>query len=94
MPGKREVEQPSKTEHRDHEALDALVGEHVLRTLGRPPGMQRVQVRCLWAAFYRVNVFVGGDLASATITNSFFVQARPDGSVVQADPAITRQYGV
>ena len=93
MAVKREAEQPSKAENQGHAALDVLIGENVLRTLGRPPGMQRLQVRCLWATYYRVNVFVGGDIASARISNSFFVQARPDGSVVQADPAITRQYG-
>jgi hypothetical protein len=93
MAVKREAEQPSKAENQGHTALDVLVGENVLRTLGRPPGMQRLQVRCLWATYYRVNVFVGEDIASARITNSYFVQAKPDGTVLQAEPPITRQYG-
>jgi hypothetical protein len=92
MAKKQEPEMVNEPEHKGNEALDALVGKQVILALGRPPNMLRVQVRCLWSAFYRVNVFVGGDNASATIANSYFVQASPDGHVLKAEPAIAKQY--
>jgi len=92
MAKKQETEPVNEPEPRGNEALDALVGKQVMLALGRPPNMLRVQVRCLWSAFYRVNVFVGGDNASATIANSYFVQASPDGHVLKAEPAIAKQY--
>ena len=92
MAKKQETESVNEPEPRGNEALDALVGKQVMLALGRPPNMLRVQVRCLWSAFYRVNVFVGGDNASATIANSYFVQASPDGHVLKAEPAIAKQY--
>ena len=93
MPAKRERESPVEVEQKGDEALDAVVGRQVLLALGRPPKMLRLQVKCLWPAFYRVNVFVGGDTAHATIANSYFVRTSSDGHILKADPAITMQYG-
>ena len=92
MAKKQEPEMANEPEHKGNEALDALVGKHVILALGRPPNMLRVQVRCLWSAFYRVNVFVGGDDASATVANGYVVQVSPDGHVLEAEPAIAKQY--
>ena len=92
MAKKQEPETAHEPEPKGNEALDALVGKHVLHALGRPPNMLRVQVRCLWSAFYRVNVFVGGDNASAKIVNSYFVRASPDGQVLESQPALAKLY--
>ena len=83
MAKKQETETAQEPEPRGNEALDALVGKHVLLALGRPPNMLRVQVRCLWSAFYRVNVFAGGDNTIAKIVNSYFVKVSPDGQVTR-----------
>src|SRR5262245_48634373 len=68
----RPAEQPSE---RDGEAArrQALIGASVLRALGQPAGLHRVQVRPLWAAYYRVNVFVGPDIFTATVAHSYFL---------------------
>jgi hypothetical protein len=71
---------------------DAVIGDHVLRGLGRPGGLQRVQVRRLWADYYRVNVFVGLDAASARVAHSYFLAADGDGNIVRSTPEITRLY--
>lgn len=68
------------------------IGELILRDLGRPPGLCAVQVRALWDNKYRVNVFAGETLASARITDSFFVVAGGRGRIVETVPAVTRQY--
>jgi hypothetical protein len=92
MAKKQETETAHEPEPRGNEALDALVGKHVLLALGRPPNMLRVQVRCLWSAFYRVNVFAGGDNTIAKIVNSYFVKVSPDGQVLESQPALSKQY--
>jgi hypothetical protein len=51
-----------------------------------------VQVRPLWDAYYRVNVLVGPDAASATIPHSYFVVADGDGNVLESSPKVRRQY--
>jgi hypothetical protein len=92
MAKKQEPQTTAEPESRGTDALDALVARHVLLALGRPPDMLRIQVRCLWSAFYRVNVFVGGNNASAKIANSYFVRASPDGQVLDAQPPLAKQY--
>jgi hypothetical protein len=92
MVKKQEPETAHEPVSRGNEAMDALVARHVLLALGRPPDMLRIQVRCLWSAFYRVNVFVGGNNASAKIANSYFVRASPDGQVLDAQPPLAKQY--
>jgi hypothetical protein len=74
------------------EQRQALLGEHVLRALGRPDGLWGVQVRGLWADHYRVNVFVGVDVGSSRVAHSYFLETDGEGNVVAATPAITRQY--
>jgi hypothetical protein len=72
--------------------LEAVVRDHVLGELGRPPGPHRVQVTCVWGDRYRVNVFVGPDAASFKVAHSYFVEADEDGKVLASTPAITRAY--
>jgi hypothetical protein len=74
------------------DALNDLIGRQVLQTLGQPPDLVTVQVRPLWEGAYRVNIFVGKDIVSAKILNSYFVGTDADGVVVASTPKITKQY--
>jgi hypothetical protein len=79
-------EQPGSPER------NALIGGHVLRILGQPPALYRLEVRRLWDDYYRVNVFVGPDAASASVAHSYFLATDKDGAVVASTPDITRRY--
>jgi hypothetical protein len=80
-------------QHRD-ETRNALIGEQVIHALGRPSDLLMVQVRPLWGARYRVNIFVGPDSMSARVTNSYFLKADDDGNIVASTPPIARQFAV
>src|SRR3954471_4257151 len=66
-PVARESEGTPDVEVSKREALSAIVGEQVLHALGEPTGLLLVQVRPLWEGRYRVNFFVGVDVASARV---------------------------
>jgi hypothetical protein len=70
----------------------AAIGSHVLRALGQPGDLQRVQVRPLWPDHYRVNVLVGADAVSVRVAHSFFLVADGDGNLLRSAPEITKQY--
>jgi len=72
--------------------LSALIGQNVLRVLGHPGELLRVQVRRLWEDRYRVNVFVGPDAASANLAHSFFLETNGDGAILASTPTITKRY--
>jgi hypothetical protein len=72
---------------------DSLIGQHVLRVLGTPEGLHRVQIRPLWGRCFRVNVLVGPDAVSAKVVHSYFLVTDGLGKVVASTPAIVRQYG-
>jgi hypothetical protein len=72
--------------------LDAVIGQQVLLSLGQPTGLLAVQVRRLWEDRYRVNVLVGGDVASTRVAHSYFVIADVGGKILDARPKITKQY--
>ena len=74
------------------EQRGARIGEQVIRALGRPDGFHRVQVRPLWEDYYRVNVLVGADAASAKVAHSYFVEADGGGDIVVSTPQIERRY--
>ncbi len=76
----------------EQEALNVLIGEQVIHTLGEPASLLKVSVRPLWANVYRVNVFVGPDAVSARIANSFFLNVDGDGKIAASTPKMTRQY--
>lgn len=82
-------EQDKQDSHERHQR-EAAIGEHVIDTLGRPGGLQRVQVRQLWQDHYRVNLFVGGDLTSVKVTHSYFVLADSAGNIVKSTPKISK----
>jgi hypothetical protein len=77
---------------RDCRQLNAAIGNSVMDVLGRPPNLQRVQVQELWQDHYRVNVFVGADLVSATVTDSYFLVTDDSGKIVRSMPAIGKRY--
>jgi hypothetical protein len=92
MPTKAQNPSPGPRGADDRLALRAAIGEHVLRALGRPVDLVRVQVRRLWADRYRVNVLVGADASAVTIAHSFFVVADESGAVQAAEPPLTQRY--
>ena len=71
---------------------DARIGGHVLRALGQPVALFRVEVRHLWEDRYRVNILVGPDAASVRIADSFFLVTDGDGNILTATPTITQRY--
>jgi hypothetical protein len=64
----------------------------VLHALGEPSDLVKVQVRAIGQNSFRVNVFVGTDVASARVANSYFLVVDGDGTITTSTPAITRQY--
>lgn len=76
----------------EREALQTLIGEQVMHMLGEPSDLVQVQVRRLWKDRFRINIFVGPDLTSAKIANSYFVTADCDGNIVESTPRIKKQY--
>jgi hypothetical protein len=74
------------------EQRKAVIGKHVIHTLGQPGDLHAVQVRHLWEDHYRVNVFVGVNAASAKVAHSYFLVADSDGNILASTPKITRHY--
>jgi hypothetical protein len=87
-------EEQERPEQRTPEGgpLEGAVRDSVMGDLGRPEGLQRVQVRSLWNGRYRVNVLVGPDAVSCKVAHSFFLQADACGKVLWSVPDITRLY--
>jgi hypothetical protein len=92
MTAKQEEKQHAAPEKRDPREQDAAIGSRVIRALGQPDHLQRVQVRRLWGHYYRVNVFVGEDVASSKVAHSYFLVADDEGNITACMPAITKQY--
>jgi hypothetical protein len=72
--------------------LEAVVRDNVLGDLGKPPGLHRIQVSCVWGDSYRVNVFIGPNVSSFKVAHSYFLKADGDGKILASSPAITRLY--
>ena len=92
MPVAKQLSPHEDMEQHKRETLNALIGEQVIHTLGKPVGLHHLQVRRLWQDHYRVNVFIGADAASAKIANSYFVKADSSGNIVASRPRITKEY--
>lgn len=75
------------------EVLDNLVGEQVMHTLGTPGNFLTVQVSMLWKNRYRVNVYVGPDVASARVAHSYFLVVDGEGTILASTPKIASVYG-
>jgi hypothetical protein len=92
MPTTQQRDEQKSMERDEREMLNALIAKQVLHTLGSPSRLFKVQVRRLWDDYYRVNVLIGDDAASAKVGNSFFVQADGRGNISASSPKITKQY--
>lgn len=91
MPKTQQDEQPKNRDYK-REALSALIEEQIIHSLGQPRDLLKVWVRPLWDNNYRVNIFTGKDMASATIANSFFLAVDPDGQILTCNPKIMKRY--
>jgi len=92
MPTKQNEERRSEPTSPDRKVIGGLIGRNVLGAIGRPTNLLRVQVQWLWLGYYRVNVFVGADAASAAVAHSFFLEASDAGVIITSTPALARQY--
>jgi hypothetical protein len=87
----QEEKRQSEQKKQERGLLEAVISDKVLSELGRPDEMFRVQVTCVWGDNYRVNVFVGPDLASLKVAHSYFLKADGNGKILSS-PAIERVY--
>ena len=88
-----ESDKQEKQERQERQTkIIALISKNVTRTLGQPSNLIRVQVRPLWADYFRVNVLVGPDVASLKVAHSYFLLADAEGNILSANPMITKQY--
>ena len=71
---------------------EALIRKQIVQALGKPADLLTVQVRPLWDTWYRANVFVGPDVTSARIANSFFLKVDGGANIVESSPKITKLY--
>jgi hypothetical protein len=94
MPNILQTEQTSVDQVKgdERETLKKLISEQVIHALGMPIDLRSVQVRKVWGDNYRVNVIVGPNAGAVRVSNSFFLKIDNDGRVVNATPAITKQY--
>jgi len=86
------AERNQESKRQEGGLLEAIVRENVLSALGRPVENHRVQVKSVWGDTYRVNVFVGPDVASFTIAHSYFLRADGNGKILTCCPPIARTY--
>jgi hypothetical protein len=89
---KRERECAKEVEKHKQEALNSLVREQMINTLGKPDDLLSVQVRPLWERNFRANVFVGANVACAKIAHSFFLVTDDDGTILKSTPTMKRVY--
>jgi hypothetical protein len=92
MATKQQEKQSADSEKQGRLQMGTLIGKNVLRTLGQPVDLIRVQVRTLWGDFFRVNVFVGPDPGAVKIAHSFFLSADAEGKILSSTPQITKKY--
>jgi len=92
MPANQQREQPKPVDKQKLDTLNDFIEQQVIKALGKPSNLVKVQVRPIWDNHYRVNVLVGADAASARVANSYFLEVDSEGSVIAANPKIGRQY--
>lgn len=92
MATKQQAKQHVEQVHQKHEQRSTQIGVEVMRQLGQPEALRRVDVRQLWSCHYRVNVLVGESNATARVAHSFFLVTDEDGNVLRAEPELSRQY--
>ena len=82
----------NEIENHDHQQVSAKIGDQVLRVLGQPSDLHRMQIRRLWKDRYRVNVLVGADFVSAKVAHSYFIVTDENGNIITSAPQIARKY--
>jgi len=92
MATQQQEKQPADRQKQEREELEASIGKNVMRVVGQPANLHRLQVRQLWDDHYRVNVFVGVDASCATVAHSYFVVADGDGAIIASTPHLTKRY--
>jgi hypothetical protein len=70
----------------------AAVRAGILKGLGLPAQLFRLDVLPLWGNHFRVNVVTGPDASAVQIPNSFFVTTDDSGNIVGSTPSIQKQY--
>ena len=92
MPIQQKEKQDRDQDRQEGQQRSALIGQNVLRALGQPADLHKVQVRQLWEDHYRANVLVGADAASTKVAHSYFLLVGNDGNIIAATPAIVKRY--
>jgi hypothetical protein len=92
MATKQQTKQQTEPGRLKHEQRSAEIGVEIIRLLGRPEGLRRVDVRELWDCHFRVNVVVGPNNAAPRLAHSFFVVTDEKGKVLSAEPKVDRLY--
>jgi hypothetical protein len=92
MPKTKSREEDNGLGQHMREAHSALLQERVMHVLGLPTELLKVQVKPLWGDYYRVNVLVGPDAASAKVAHSYFLMADADANIITCTPKITKVY--
>src|SRR5579864_1979499 len=90
MASAQQPEQPKILPEPKHKPVDGVIVDQLVRHLGRPAHLHKVQVRRLWENYYRVNILVGPDAASAKVAHSYFLKVDGDGLIVEATPKIPK----
>src|SRR5262249_35912065 len=92
MPTQEHGKQQADPKKQEGKRISATIARHVLDALGQPGELHEVQVRRLWEDYFRVNVYVGADAASARVVDSFFLRADGDGNILTSTPEITKRH--
>jgi hypothetical protein len=92
MQTKQQGHQHAAQDKDDHPQRQSGIRNEVMRALGQPIGLYRVQVQRLWEDHYRVNVLVGEDAVSARIAHSYFLVLDSAGKIIASTPNLERRY--
>ena len=92
MAAKQRDDRHAEVGEQGDEQRRALIGGQVVHALGRPGALLRVEVRPLWADYYRANVLVGADPATARVAHSYFLVTDGAGKILASTPELTRVY--
>lgn len=93
-PKSAEAQTAQQTEQhkQKRQEVNALIGKHVLLTVGQPADLFRMQVRRLWDDHYRVNLLVGPDATAVRVAHSYFLVADSEGNILTATPPLAKHY--
>jgi hypothetical protein len=92
MPTIEQSTQQADPAKRAPEQRNGIILVQLMKALGRPTALYRVEVRHLWDNHYRANVFVGTAVTSVRIAHSFFLRIDEDDNIVASMPSISRKY--